>query len=206
MGPAGLAEGRSPCARRARCGAVRGWISVRCTGAGDAWNPGPAGARRHCLRRVVRGCRGLGVILIRTVQNQAQALFAPSCVTRHRARSKFLDQDTDRSDASRRVNSLIFTLGAPAGDRSRPPGGPGAMPLRRNTPPRRPLQPGVTRFCCRWACLGLRPGPPVNGRRCLELSRRARLVWTWLPWATCATLSRADLRSSPRRCPHPAVR
>ena len=51
---------------------------------------------------------------------------APSCVTRHRARSKLLDQDTDRSDASRRVNSLIFTLGAPAGDRSRPPGGPGA--------------------------------------------------------------------------------
>ncbi len=29
---------------------------------------------------------------------------------------KLLDQDSDRSDASRRVNSLIFTLGAPAGD------------------------------------------------------------------------------------------
>jgi len=185
---------------------VRGWLSIGCTGAGDAWNPGLAGAKRHCAQRVIRGYQGQGSHPIRKVQNQAQALFAPSCVTRHRARSKFLDQDTDRSDAIRRVNSLIFTLGAPADDRSRPPGGPGATPLWRKTPPLRPLRPGVTRLCCRRACLGLQLGPPVNGRRCLELSRRARLVWTWLPWATCATLSRADLRSSPRRCPHPAVR
>ena len=77
---------------------------------------------------------------------------APSCVTRHRARSKLLDQDTDRSDASRRVNSLIFTLGAPAGNRSRPPGGPGAHHCGGKAPPRRPLRPGVTRLSCRRAC------------------------------------------------------
>ncbi len=82
--------------------------------------------------------------------------------------------------------------------------------MRRKTPPRRPLRPGVTRLCCRRACQCLGPGSsdfgwpsgatrPVIGRRCLELSRRARfkLVWMWLPRATCASLSRTGLRSPP---------
>ena len=131
---------------------------------------------------------------------------APSCVTRHRARSKLLDQDTDRSDASRRVNSLIFTLGAPAGDRSRPPGGPGAHQCGGKAPPRRPLRPGVTRLSCRRACLGLRLGPPIMGAGFWNSHAARGLVSKWLPRATCASVSRAGLRCNPRRSPRPAMR
>ena len=54
--------------------------------------------------------------LLRLSPEPVPSPIARSCVTRNRARSKLLDQDSERSDASRRVNSLIFTLGAPAGD------------------------------------------------------------------------------------------
>ncbi len=57
--------------------------------------PGLTGAKRHCARRVVRGCRGQGCHPIRMFQNQAQALFPPSCVTRHQALSKLPVVDSE---------------------------------------------------------------------------------------------------------------
>ena len=89
---------------------------------------------------------GLGVTQLRPAQNQAQALFAPSCVTRHRARSKFLDQDTDQSDASRRVNNLIFTRGPPAGGEAGHPAGR-MQPNAEENATMAATRPGHSRAC-----------------------------------------------------------
>ena len=107
--------------------ACRAWVRQPGQGPQEGWERWESSrqARRH---------------LAPTGPEPSLSPIAPSCVTRHRAQSKFLDRDTDQSDASRRVNSLIFTHGAPAGDETSHPAGR-MQRMRRKTPPRRPLDP-----------------------------------------------------------------